>query len=335
MKDSPNLDALRACAVGFVVLSHLPYFVGWEDTGSYGIKALGHLGVAIFFVHTTLVLMMSLERIGHAAGPFLIRRFFRIFPLSMVVVLLMSMLQWLGGQPIEVAGVISNLLLLQHVTGHRPTPDQLWTLSYEVMMYLLLPALFVLTSAGRPALRIGAIYSASLVLGLFVWRELSFLAFVPCFLPGAIAFVIGQRGPGRHAPWMLFMLVAVAALAVPALTAAGAPEAPLLWVTCLALGLVVPRCRNLTCRPAAIVSKAVATYSYGIYLTHLLAMGLAFPAQGAPTLLNWALFAIMLRALAMVCYYVIERHGIRLGQELASRFSPEQRLAHRHSEKPT
>ena len=90
MKDSPNLDALRACAVGFVVLSHIPYFVGWEDPGWYRIKALGHLGVAMFFVHTTLVLMMSLERSGHAAGPFLIRRFFRIFPLSMAVVLLMS-----------------------------------------------------------------------------------------------------------------------------------------------------------------------------------------------------------------------------------------------------
>jgi peptidoglycan/LPS O-acetylase OafA/YrhL len=335
MKDSPNLDGLRACAVGFVVLSHLPYFVGWEDSRWYGVKALGHLGVAIFFVHTTLVLMMSLERTGHAAVPFLIRRFFRIFPLSMAVVLLMSTLQWLGGQPIEVAGVISNLLLLQHVTGHRPTPDQLWTLSYEVMMYVLLPALFLLTSTRRPALRIGAIYAASLMVGLFAWRELSFLAFVPCFLPGAIAFVVGRRGPGRHAPWVLFMVVAVAAITIPALAAAGAPEAPLLWIVCLALGLVVPKCRNLTSRPVAIGAKAVATYSYGIYLTHLLAMGLAFPAGGVPTSLNWAVFVVMLWALALVCYYVIERHGIRLGQELASRFSLKRCLAHRHSGTPT
>jgi len=324
MKDSPNLDALRACAVGFVVLSHLPYFVGWEDPGWYRIKALGHLGVAMFFVHTTLVLMMSLERSGHAAGPFLIRRFFRIFPLSMAVVLLMSTLQWMGGQPIEAAGVISNLLLLQHVTGHRSTPDQLWTLSYEVMMYMLLPALFILTSTGRPVLRVGAIYAASLVVGLFVWRELNFLAFVPCFLPGAIAFIVGRRGPGRHAPWLLFLLIAVAAITIPALTAAGAPEAPQLWVMCLALGLIVPKCRNLTSRPVAIGARGVAKYSYGIYLTHLLAMGLAFPVGGVPTLLNWAVFVIMLWALGLVCYYAIERRGIRLGQELASRFSLKQ-----------
>ena len=319
MKDSPNLDALRACAVVFVVLSHLPYFVGWEDPAWYRLKSLGHLGVAIFFVHTTLVLMMSLQRTGHAAGPFLIRRFFRIFPLSMAIVLLMSTLQWLGGQPIETAGVISNLLLLQHVTGHRPTPDQLWTLSYEVMMYLLLPALFVFTSTGRPLLRIAAIYAASLLVGLFVWREWSFLAFVPCFLPGAVAFVVARRGPGRHPPWLLFMVVAVAAAAIPALTAAGVPAAPLFWVMCLALGLVVPKCRNLTSRFVAIGAKAVAKYSYGIYLTHLLAMGLAFPAGSVPTLLNWAVFAIMLSALALVCYHLIERPGMRLGQELARR----------------
>lgn len=318
-----NLDLLRTIAVALVVFSHIPFFIGLTQPPFYNFKTLGRLGVGIFFVHTTLVLLMSLQRTGPAAGPFFVRRLFRIYPLAMAVVLLMSALQALGGQRIDAAGVLSNLLLLQHVTGHRPTPDQLWTLSYEVMMYLFLPALFVFTSIGRPALRIAAVYAASLLVGAFVWQEWTFLAFVPCFLPGAIAFVLARDARGQRSPWLLVAILAAAILAVPALTAAGLPEPPLFWVMCLALGLAIPQCRNLRSVPVAIGANTVAKYSYGIYLIHLLAMGLAFPG-GSPTLVGWLVFTAMLCALALVCYHVIERPGIRLGVRLAARWPQRQ-----------
>ena len=94
-----NLDLLRSFAVGFVVLSHVPYFADIKRPAGYSLDALGHVGVAIFFVHTTLVLMMSLDRNGSAMGPFLVRRLFRIYPLSIAVVLLFVGLRWLAGQP--------------------------------------------------------------------------------------------------------------------------------------------------------------------------------------------------------------------------------------------
>jgi peptidoglycan/LPS O-acetylase OafA/YrhL len=114
MKDSPNLDLLRTCAVSFVVLAHVQDFVpGWG--WGFNVHPLGRIGIALFFVHTTLVLMMSLERHGSAAGPFLVRQFFRIYPLSVFMVLLMALLAWLGSRPIDLAGMASNLLLVQNL----------------------------------------------------------------------------------------------------------------------------------------------------------------------------------------------------------------------------
>jgi len=89
MKDSYNLDLLRATAVLLVLVSHLLYALslrhpilessGWADL------IPGPLGVWMFFIHTTLVLMMSLERLSagaSVAARFYIRRLFRIYPLS-------------------------------------------------------------------------------------------------------------------------------------------------------------------------------------------------------------------------------------------------------------
>jgi peptidoglycan/LPS O-acetylase OafA/YrhL len=160
MKDSPNFDLLRTVAVGLVLLSHIPDLL--KETGlGFNHKAIGRAGVALFFVHTTLVLLMSLDRHGPALGPFLVRRVFRIYPLAIVAVLVMAAAMWAGGQPRSVSEIASNLLLVQNLTGHESRPDPLWTLPYELQMYLLLPALYLFTR-GRPLMRIAGIYLGSL-----------------------------------------------------------------------------------------------------------------------------------------------------------------------------
>src|SRR5918996_4625319 len=89
-QESANLDMLRSVAVLLVFGSHLLVAFGlpWQGTV---IGDLGHLGVMAFFVHTSLVLMMSLARLqegpGSIVGRFYIRRAFRIYPLAIVTVL--------------------------------------------------------------------------------------------------------------------------------------------------------------------------------------------------------------------------------------------------------
>src|SRR5579863_2076322 len=71
-----NLDFLRAVAVGLVFTGHLLATMRIRGAGD-----LGHFGVLLFFVHTSLVLMMSMERLGLSGRnlyvSFAVRRIFR------------------------------------------------------------------------------------------------------------------------------------------------------------------------------------------------------------------------------------------------------------------
>src|SRR4051812_41143854 len=86
--ESSNLDILRAVAVLAVVVSHA-LILTTPNPAPDALFNLGHVGVLIFFVHTSYVLMLSLERQSQKApdrlwSRFMIRRVFRIYPLSIV-----------------------------------------------------------------------------------------------------------------------------------------------------------------------------------------------------------------------------------------------------------
>src|SRR5271165_151232 len=149
-KDSANLDVLRAIAVMCVFFSHLLHFSRGGET-EFGWH-LGQLGVLMFFVHTSLVLMFSLERTsldGHALfSSFYIRRAFRIYPLSIFCVLSIFFIHY----PPEVRLIhhvwshkelLVNLTLTQNLFRKRSFLNVLWTLPLEVQMYFFLPFLFI------------------------------------------------------------------------------------------------------------------------------------------------------------------------------------------------
>lgn len=321
MKDSPNLDCLRALAVGLVLLSHVyDYFTGFAFDFSRGAReAVGRAGVAIFFVHTTLVLMMSLERHGPAFGPFMLRRIFRIYPLSVTAVLAMAVMLWIGGSPLGASELASNLLLVQTFTGHRSWPTPLWTLPYEVLMYLFLPSLYLFTR--RSLSRMALAYLAALALAATIWTASMypiFIGFIPCFLPGAVAFLLSKRIKPFLSPWVLFSVVG-AGVALASWRQLGEfRDLPSFWALCLAVGLTIPLCRQIAWRPLTVGAGAVARYSYGIYLTHVIAMGMTLIGNG-PWYWRVAAFVVMQTAMAVLAYRLIEAPGIKFGARLVRR----------------
>jgi peptidoglycan/LPS O-acetylase OafA/YrhL len=308
--ESANLDLLRSIAVGLVVASHLPQFGGRTDP-PFSVPAMGHVGVALFFVHTTLVLLQSLDRTGGMAAPFFVRRFFRIYPLSVFAVLLTAALYAINGNSLSLAMLASNVLLVQNITDHRSIVTPMWSLPFEVQMYLVLPALYAITKTRHAAIKVCALWLAGVCLAF-----IPLLQFVPCFLGGALAYTMRER---RRiiSPAALFAVVGVMAAALPVLSAYGAPEVQMLWMACPVIGVLLAHAREIdhegiTARGAHVVAK----YSYGIYLTHMLAIVSAFPSENSGVV-NWIWLLMSIPSLALVTYHFIERPGIELGRRLA------------------
>lgn len=319
---SPNLDLLRALAVAFVVGSHLKQHVWlplFGPTPAYDIDALGHIGVAMFFVHTCLVLMLSLERQGAQVIPFLIRRAFRIYPLAIVSVLLATAL-WGLSNPVDWGAVASNLLLTQNLTQHASRPAVLWSLPYELQMYLLLPAVFMVARRWAAWMWVGSI----LMVGMLALAGLDFrlVQYWPCFRPGVLAYTLSHRIAPRLSAGWLFFVVLLAAVCCPMLQAAGAPEIVLLWCVCIGLGVAIPLCRPISNKALTSAAAVVATYSYGVYLTHSYAIGIALGGlQFLPVPMRLCVFALLLTALPWLAYHAVEKRGIALGKRLSERMN--------------
>lgn len=352
-----NLDVLRAFAVLGVLANHLDMAVG--DTTATGLWIgywLGRAGVLAFFVHTSLVLMASLERQGeprprHWVGAFYIRRGFRIYPLAIVTIV--GVLAAHYGPEVPIVGVTNpfvmpmagaiaaNLALVQNLFDVKGVQAVLWTLPVEVQMYAVLPLCYLAARRGvGPVLALflvgvggGYLYTADVVRGL--WR-FNTLAFVPCFMAGVLAYAILRRRAVRAVlpSWVWFVLLPANLIVFWAIGVRGA-DAGFVWEThhwlqwgyCLVIALAIPVVRELAPGPIARGGKLIAKYSYGIYLLHMpaLAIGLV-TLRHAPLAVQWLVAAAGIVLLPVIGYHLIEEPGIRAGVWLAGRWAHDRRV---------
>ncbi|WP_395685911.1 acyltransferase family protein [Caenimonas koreensis] len=332
--ESPNLDLLRTIAVALVYISHLLNYVGWGYDGAFRLTSLGFMGVAIFFVHTSLVLMMSMHRQqpGPLAVPFFIRRVMRIYPLSITAVLVMTLAAVMQQRPVDAWVVVTNLLLVQNIADVQSIPPPLWSLPYEVQMYLLLPAVFIATrSAGRVRFVLLG-WVLSIVAFALAWTGGWFLGavllkYVPCFLPGIVAYLL-MRDRERRAsfpPARFFGVLVLCVALIPVAAACGSASAGdglgrtliFAWGLCMAIGLMLPFVRQIRNPQLTAIVKTIATYSYGIYLIHAPVMDLMFARLHAPWVVQFAASVALTALIVFAAHHLIEQPAIRLGRRLS------------------
>jgi peptidoglycan/LPS O-acetylase OafA/YrhL len=338
-----NLDVLRATAVMLVVVTHV---IGlWlDDFGPLTRWQAGRLAVLMFFVHTSLVLMASLERLEAAGGSlarlclaFYVRRAFRIYPLAIACILGYVIFRVPGDVP-EVGDpvpqfvaptpreLLPNLALAQDLAGVRFLIGVLWTLPVEVQMYVVLPICYF--AAKRGVRYVIALFAAAVIgwslVGVFhvrgTWR-LSVLNFGPCFVAGVMAYALLRKRPVPRLPGWTWPLVIAAC--VPALLVTRAddntPERG--WLFSVALGACIPLVRELNPSWLTRVASIIAKYSYGIYLTHAVAIWVAFFAlSAAPLAARWLTFAALAAGLPFIAYHTVEAPLIALGIRVSERF---------------
>lgn len=153
-KDLHNLDLLRAVAVLTVVVSHVIAVCAPGVT----LHRYGAFGVALFFVHTALVLMWSLAR-RPSTVDFYMRRAARIYPLAMLATVLVVATH----APVSVGRgtgyfvythlssvqIAEHFLLVQNLFSGNQLLYVMWSLPLEVQMYTVLPVLFFFVQRNR------------------------------------------------------------------------------------------------------------------------------------------------------------------------------------------
>ncbi|MEV0616241.1 acyltransferase [Nonomuraea sp. NPDC050404] len=138
------LDALRGIGALAVVGEHLTtWAMPWLRPTAFN---LGVYGVLVFFLVSGYIIPASLERHGDVRA-FWVGRFFRLYPLYLAVIALVLALAWWVPIRSEVArdlsSVVAHLTMLLDAVGMAGVLNTMWTLSYEMIFYLLAAALFV------------------------------------------------------------------------------------------------------------------------------------------------------------------------------------------------
>jgi peptidoglycan/LPS O-acetylase OafA/YrhL len=336
---SANLDLLRSIAVVLVLAQHLAKKLYVDRFAGMPTTSWGLFGVLLFFVHTCLVLMCSMERTKLTGWPlvknFITRRVFRIYPLSVIAVLAALALHLDSdvngihglshGSPPGIVSVAANLLLVQNLLYVKSIVNVLWSLPFELQMYAFLPFLFIRIRQ-RCIERRGttwpllALWSASVVAAFAqphipMLGRLSILLFIPNFLPGIIAYSLPHKPRIPSSLWPVFIVSLVVIFAVRPILSTG-------WVLCVALGLMIPSFHEIQSASLRWVANRIATYSYGIYLSHPFSLWIIFGPLASHSLGFRVLFLVLaLVSLPVLLYHAIEKPMIKVGVQLAARIS--------------
>lgn len=316
MKRLECLDGLRGVLAVYVLLGHMAPFAQLPDwvqsAASHGAAA-----VDLFFALSGLVIVQSLERAGGRAGPFLLARAGRIFPVFLPVFALavaveplscgfeaMPWLAWtspahsicVNGWPAAwLPEIVAHLTMTHGLFPWAVLPDvwvsflgSAWSLSAEWQFYLLA----VLVPRNRLAavlLTLAVAGAAWRLFGPEVWQ------FSRAFLPNqAHYFALGVASAGaiRHRRQAVItyagvLCVTLAVAATTRGTTIGAAEKmlpPLAWTVCLLMQLD-PSSRLLRTGRQVLASPVCRWFgalSYCIYLVN----------EPIHKMIGWALAAL-------------------------------------------
>jgi peptidoglycan/LPS O-acetylase OafA/YrhL len=329
--NSRNLDLLRAFAVLCVLVFHVVYCIVSGDFAICGFPGylFGQIGVLLFFVHTSFVLMLSMARMSSCrlAINFYIRRVFRIYPLSMVCIITVLLfhipdLPRFGHMfmTFRWPEVLSSLLLVQNVFySHKQISSPLWSLSYEIQMYLALPFIFFLLKRISSNVVVLLLWIALIAAAVHI----PLLMYGPCFMGGVFAYQLSKERTFALPPWVF----PTSGLALVLLYLVGRvtvlPDARSDYLLCMFLGIVIPNVLDLQQSWITKTAHEIARYSYGIYLSHVPILWFCFiKLSSLPILVRWSAFVVLMIVVPFAVYTWIEEPCIRIGRRVAeSNFS--------------
>lgn len=352
---SVYFDALRAIAANLVIASHvMGLYFGIRDP-----YALGHLGVAVFFLLSGFLIMQSMlgwsERRGPMLPGFLADRTARILTPYVPALLLVAGANLFlidanygpGERNTGWPTFVGNLLLLQdhsafqllEVAGMelswriRPynAAEPFWTIAIEMWIYVSM-GLFFFCLVQRERIHRGwALVLALLAFPVLVWNAAAgggeSLSLI--WMLGAVAgfvFHVWRARIHANARAVAYALIAFGSIALIGRSAkAGFHPYDLQTAALIAVLLfgVLARllCIERVCGTVQRMAGLLASYSYSLYLLHNTALIVVLESFGIEsTWMRIAAGVLLAHACAYVLYVSCERHYRTVGRWLRPRF---------------
>jgi len=213
------------------------------------------------------------------------------------------------------------MLLTQNITHTESIIAPLWSLSYEMQMYLVLPALYLFARTVRSVLPLAAVWVAAVFFATHSYRleRLGLpdvFIYVPCFLAGIVAYKL-SISPRVSLPFLVWPCSLTAVTGFYLLR----PDLWRGWIGCLLLGVLAPHCQEMSSPALRKACQTIARYSYGIYLTHFICIWLVFQQLGRfPWFVKWLMFLGSVTLIPYVLYHLLEAPMVRLGNRLAAEY---------------
>lgn len=212
-----ELDALRGIAALMVVIFH--FIWGRPDDAHFNFN-IGNMGVELFFIISGFVIFMSLSKI-ESGTEFIINRFTRLYPtywacLSLTFILINIYYHYtiIDFPKLHVSDYLANLTMFQFFIGFPNVDESYWTLSIELLFYILM-FLFYKLKLLKHILSIGlAMVLILVLLNQFYWntslqlifRYVPLFSYFPLFYAGILFYKLFSSDKSRAKYFSLIVL---------------------------------------------------------------------------------------------------------------------------------
>ncbi len=180
-----SIDALRGIAALLVLLLHVSQvFLQSKKIAATGVGMLdfikvidlGRIGITIFFIISGFVICKSFNSKEKELKSFVIKRFFRLYPLFWFSLIVGAFVLWpIGKQHLDLGILAGNATMIPAFLGQPFVIGLYWTLETELLFYILMSALYFF----------GVLRNSTVILGLTLlcYAALVIFMFVPAIQP--------------------------------------------------------------------------------------------------------------------------------------------------------
>jgi len=339
-----SIDGLRGYLALLVVIHHFAVWQVYAQSGIWDLPAntflanAGSGGVALFFMVSGALFYAILDnRSGHFPFiPIYTSRIFRITPLLWTAVSALFAIGFYRGGSLAGIDIASGLRwmfllgmpqMMDSTISREDMASVLWTLRWEWIFYLSLPAIaFFQRSQPCRGNRLAFIFALCAVVMLargagFGPRPPSF------FILGVLAIEIAKCD--KWAKLLRYKSVAIATIPFGVIAFCSIPSiySPLGGILLFVIFLPIVAGNDWFGLLSANFSRTLGEASYGIYLLHGIVLSVTFHDIGLRTLPEpnrWIYLPIITTATAVISlatFVAIERPAIRLGKNVSYRLS--------------